>query len=54
MKLLAASLLRPAAMKDSMEWLLVAGAWLTALASLGLKRISDWRLSGHNETWKRY
>jgi len=37
-------------MKDSIEWLLVACTWLIALASLGLKRMSDWSLSTHGET----
>jgi hypothetical protein len=33
------------AMKDGIEWLLVAGAWLIAFASCGLKRLRQWKLS---------
>jgi hypothetical protein len=50
MWLLAAGLLRPTTMKDSLEWLLVACTWLIALVSLGLKRMSDWRPSARGET----
>lgn len=32
-------------MKDTIEWLLVAGAWTLALVGCGLKRLREWNLS---------
>jgi hypothetical protein len=32
-------------MKDGIEWLLVAGAWIVAFVACGLKRLREWKLS---------
>jgi hypothetical protein len=32
-------------MKDGIEWLLVAGVWVLAFVSCGLKRLREWDFS---------
>jgi len=38
-------------MKDTIEWLLVAGVWIIALAGCGLKRLREWKLSTSSWKW---